>query len=72
MDEAIAVKLLLESALPIDNFDQMIMLPGKTLILVWIDMQDRPDLSDMADLHGPGKGTFFMTWFALLTQKRGR
>jgi len=63
MDEAMAVKLMLDSALPIDDIDQITMLPGRTLILVWVDVQDRPDLSDLAALHGQGKGTFLMTWF---------
>ncbi len=64
MDEAMAVKLMLESALPIDAIDQITMLPGKALILVWVDIQDRPDLADLAALHGQGPGTFLMTWFA--------
>jgi hypothetical protein len=64
MDEALAVRLMLESALPIDAIDQITMLPGKTLILVWVDIQDHPDLSDLAALHGQGPGTFLMTWFA--------
>lgn len=64
MDEATTVRLMLESALPIDDIDQITMLPGKTRILVWVDIQDRPDLSDLAALHGQGKGTFLMTWFA--------
>jgi hypothetical protein len=64
MDEATTVRLMFESALPIDDIDQMTMLPGKTRILVWVDMQDRPDLSDLAALHGQGPGTFLMTWFA--------
>lgn len=64
MDEAMVVKLMLESALPIDAIDQITMLPGKTLLLVWVDIQDRPDLSDLAELHGQGPGTFLMTWFA--------
>ena len=64
MNEEEAVRLMLESALPIDDIDQVRMLPGKTLILVWVDIQDRPDLSDLGELAGPGKGTFVMTWFA--------
>ena len=64
MDEATTVRLMLESALPIDDLDQITMLPGKTRILVWVDIQDRPDLSDLAALHGQGPGTFLMTWFA--------
>ena len=64
MNEAMTVKLMLESALPIDAIDQITMLPGKTFILVWVDIQDRPDLADLAALHGQGPGTFLMTWFA--------
>lgn len=64
MNEETAVRLMLESALPIDDVDQITVLPGKTLLLVWVDIQDRPDLSDLGELVGPGKGTFVMTWFA--------
>jgi hypothetical protein len=64
MSEAKTVKLMLQSALPIDDIDQITMLPGRKVILVWVDMQDRPDLADLATRHGKGKGTFLMTWFA--------
>ncbi len=64
MNEEMTVKLMVESALPIDDIDQIAMLPGRTLILVWADVQDRPDLADLAARQGGGAGTFLMTWFA--------
>jgi hypothetical protein len=70
MNEETSVELMLRSALPIDDIDQITMLPGKTIILVWIDIQDRPDLSDLAERHGQGAGTFLMTWFAAAPGRR--
>lgn len=70
MNEEMAVRLMLESALPIDAIDQITMLPGKTLILVWMDIQDRPDLADLAARQGGGPGTFLMTWFAAAPGER--
>jgi len=70
MDEETTVRLMFESALPIDAIDQITMLAGKTLILVWVDVQDRPDLADLATLQGGGPSTFLMTWFAAAPGKR--
>ncbi len=70
MNEETTVRLMLESALPIDDIDQITMLPGREIILVWIDIQDRPDLTDLAARHGTGGGTFLMTWFAAAPGKR--
>ncbi len=64
MSEETTVKLMLQSALPIDDIDQITRLPGRAIILVWVDVQDRPDLTDLAARHGQGAGTFLMTWFA--------
>jgi hypothetical protein len=70
MNGEMAARLMLESALPIDDVDQITMLPGRTLILVWVDVQDRPDLADLAALQGGGPSTFLMTWFAAAPGKR--
>ena len=70
MNEEMTVRLMFESALPIDDVDQITMLPGKTLILVWVDVQDRPDLADLAALQGGGPSTFLMTWFAAAPGER--
>jgi hypothetical protein len=44
MDEETA-RLLVQTALPIDAIDQITgILPGRTVVLVWVDLQDRPDL----------------------------
>lgn len=63
MDEQTRVKLMLESALPIDDVDQ-VMLPDVSIVLVWVDIQDRPDLADLAALHGESGGMVLLTWFA--------
>ncbi len=70
MNEEMTVKLMFESALPIDAIDQVTILPGKTLILVWVDVQERPDLADLAARQGGGPGTFLMTWFAAAPGER--
>jgi hypothetical protein len=41
MDEETA-RLLVQTALPIDAIDQITgIIPGRTAILVWVDLQDR-------------------------------
>jgi hypothetical protein len=63
-DETTTVAFMLRSALPIDDVDQVEMLPGQKIIVVWVDVQDRPDLTDLAARHGEGEGSYLMTWFA--------
>src|SRR5579875_1238308 len=64
MDEQAQVRQMLAAALPIDDIDQVRMLPGASIMLVWVDIQDRPDLADLAALHGESGGMVLVTWFA--------
>lgn len=62
------IKLMLQSALPIDDIDQVGMVGGNSapvlIIVVWIDTQERPDLAELAARHGRDNGYFLSTWFA--------
>jgi hypothetical protein len=61
MDEESA-RLLVQTALPIDTIDQIIgIIPDRTAILVWVDIQDRPDLLHMGQRHEGGSGDFVAT-----------
>ena len=64
MDEQAQVRQMVAAALPIDDIDQVRMVPGASIMLVWVDVQDRPDLTDLAALHGEGGGMVLVTWFA--------
>ena len=57
------VELMLRSALPIDDIDQVMMSPGQVITLVWVDIADRPDLASLADRQGKEGGYFIATWF---------
>lgn len=70
MDEETA-KLLVQTALPIDAIDQITgIIPDRTAILVWVDLQDRPDLLHMSQRHEGGSGDFVATWFFVEPGKR--
>ncbi len=68
-EDRAAVELMLRSALPIDDIDQLMMIPrnskgpGEVVTLVWVDIQDRPDLASLAHRHGDESGYFLATWF---------
>ena len=70
MDEQAQVRQMLAAALPIDDIDQVRMLPGASIMLVWVDIQDRPDLADLASLHGEGGGMVLATWFVAYPAER--
>jgi hypothetical protein len=42
------IRLLLSSALPIDNVDQFLF-PGLNIAIIWVDLSDRPDLMILAE-----------------------
>jgi hypothetical protein len=70
MEEETA-RLLVQTALPIDAIDQIIgVIPGRTATLVWVDLQDRPDLLHMNQRHASGSGDFVATWFFVESGKR--
>ena len=57
-------RLVVKTALPINAIDQIIgVIPGRTATLVWVDLQDRPDLLHMSQRHQGGSGDFVATWF---------
>ncbi len=70
MDEE-TVRLVVQAALPIDAMDQITgVIPGRTAVLVWVDLQDRPDLFHMNQRHEGGSGDFVATWFFVEPGKR--
>ncbi len=70
MDEETA-RLFVQTALPIDAIDQITgVIPGRTVVLVWVDIQDRPDLLHMSQRHEGGSGDFVATWFFVEPGKR--
>src|SRR5260370_30769534 len=70
MDEETA-SLLVQTALPIDAIDQITgIIPGRTVVLVWVDIQDRPDLLHMNQRHEGRSGNFVTTWFFVEPGKR--
>ena len=63
IDEETA-RLLVRTALPIDDIDQITgIIPGRTVILVWVNIQDRSDLLHMSQRHEGKSGDFVATWF---------
>ncbi len=48
MTEAEEIALLLKSAIPIDDVDQMLA-PGLSFAIIWIDISERPDLQALAE-----------------------
>ena len=70
MDEATA-RLLVQTALPIDDIDLLPgVIQGRTVVLVWVDLQDRPDLLHMNQQHEGKSGEFVATWFFVEPGKR--
>ncbi len=70
MDEETA-RLFVQTALPIDAIDQITgVIPDRTVVLVWVDLQDRPDLLPMCQRHEGGSGDFVATWFFVEPGKR--
>lgn len=70
MDEE-AARLLVQTSLPIDDIDQIIdAIPGRTAILIWVDLQDRPDLLHMNQRHEGEVGDFVATWVFVEPGKR--
>ncbi len=62
MDENTSLELLLKTALPVDDIDQLQMGPGKGMAIIWVDIADRPDLQALAAKKQPN-GFVVCTWF---------
>jgi len=55
--------LALKSALLIDDIDRLIVGPADGLAIVWVDIQERPDLATLAVRHGQEEGYCICTLF---------
>ena len=57
------LELALKSALPIDDIDRLIIDPTDGITIVWVDIQERPDLATLAARHGQEEGFCICTLF---------
>jgi hypothetical protein len=57
------IALLFKSAVPIDDIDELRTGPNDAFSIIWIDIQDRPDLQVLADKGAPVPGYSICTWF---------
>ncbi|SRR6266571_1768165 len=55
--------LALKSALPIDDIDRIIIDPTDGIVIVWVDIQERPDLATLAAQHEQEEGFCICTLF---------
>ena len=62
MTEAEEIALLLKSAIPIDDVDQMLS-PGLSFAIIWIDISERPDLQVFAEKDTLADGFSIVTFF---------
>ena len=62
MTEAEEIALLLKSAIPIDDVDQMLS-PGLSFAIIWIDISERPDLQVFAEKDTRADGFSIVTFF---------
>jgi hypothetical protein len=62
--------LLLKAALPIDNIDRVLFDQHDGMMLVWVDMQERPDVALLAVRHGEQEGDCTCTLFSGNHNKR--
>jgi len=56
------IALMIKTALPVDDIDQLQMGPGKGMAIIWVDIADRPDLQALAAKKQPN-GFAICTWF---------
>jgi hypothetical protein len=56
--------LLLRSALPIDDIDQLLMPPNDGMSIIWVDISQRPDLAALAERSAqePGYAVCTFLW----------
>ncbi|SRR5258708_2492589 len=62
MTEAEEIALLLKSAIPIDDMDQMLS-PDLSFAIIWIDISERPDLQVLAEKDTLAGGFSIVTFF---------
>ncbi len=55
--------LALRSALPIDDIDRLLIGPNEGIAMVWVDIQERPDLAQLSARHGQEGGYCICTLF---------
>jgi len=55
--------LMLRSALPIDDIDQLIMPPNDGMSIIWVDISERPDLAALTERSAQEPGYAVCTWF---------
>lgn len=58
-----SVALMFQSALPIDDIDQLILSANEGLILVWVDISEQPSLAVLGSQHEAKSGYSVCTWF---------
>jgi len=58
------IPLAFRTAIPIDDIDRFITPERKIMAVVWLDLQDRPDMHYLAERHQGGQGGYAVcTWF---------
>lgn len=57
------VSYMLQSAVEIDDIDQLILPPDNGFSIIWLDISERPDLSILAAREAPDFGYAICTWF---------
>lgn len=56
--------LAYRAAIPIDDIDRMVTPARQMMAVIWLDLQDRPDMNYLAERHKEGAGGFSVcTWF---------
>lgn len=63
MQEEVSAELMLKSAIPIDDIDQLITGPDDGLAIVWVDISERPDLQILAEQHQGEQGYCVLTFY---------
>jgi len=63
MEDEMDLGLLLHSALPIDDIDQLIMPPNDGFSIIWVDIAERPDLAALTERNAQGPGYAVCTLF---------
>lgn len=61
--EEMDLGLLLRSALPIDDIDQLVIPPNDGFSIIWVDIAERPDLAALAERNAEEPGYAVCTWF---------